>query len=501
LDGDLRDLEFARRAVGDSGALVHLASHPIAWPTGASSMADEDVVEYAARGTYVTLVAAAAAGVPRVVLASTLDVMEAYQPSWLVDEAWRPRPSTALEELAPYVAEVSARDLARSLPLSVVCLRLGRLVGDEAAQRGPADPRWLHLDDAVQAIRRALTYPLPEQRAPGPENWRVFHIPGGRQARFPLAAAAQPAFGYAPEHDFGGRPALPETRIAAMDEHGLLVPAHSVAGRRSEQVTVYGACGPLGSAARPWLEDSYTLRLTDVLPPEEATKRVASRFPNAPRPSPVAPPHEFWRVDVGNWGEVSAAAEGAGALVNCSVLRERLDSAFRVNTIGAYNVVRAAVAHGIKRVIHTGPQTLNLEHPAGYGSDFDLPADVPIRAGANIYFHSKLLGLEICRTFAENHGLEVAALLVSSFVDPQRARRRPDGLAVIPSTVAWSDAGLAIRCALDVPALPSPFEALRIVGDLPHGKYSNTAARRVLGWAPRESLAPLWQAPHQPTTA
>lgn len=494
--GDMREPEVARRAVEGSGVVVHLAAHPIGWLPEA---ADEDQIEYAARGTYVVLTAAAAAGVGRVVLASTLDLMEAYPPEWHVTEQWRPRPSTELHELAPYVAEVSARDLSRSLPISVVCLRLGRLVAEgDVGQQGWDSSRGLHLEDAVQAFRRALAYPLPERPAASPQNWRVFHIPGGRKARFPLAAAGEAAFGYAPQHDVGGTRAQPEVRMAVVDERGALVPSQPVAAPTEElqpkRVTVYGGGGPLASAARPWLEERYTLRLTDVLPPGEAAERVAARFPSAPLPRQPEAPHEFVRVDVGNWQQVLAAAEGAGALVNCSVLRERLDLGFRVNMVGAYNVVRAAVARGIRRVVHTGPQILNLDHPAGYGPDFDLPAEVPIRAGESIYFASKLLGLEICRTFAANHGLEVAALLVSNFEDAQRPRRRRDGTAGSPSTVSWSDAGLAIRCAVDVAELPSSFEVLRIVGDVPHGKYTNTAAKRVLGWQPRDSLAHLWEA-------
>ena len=40
--------------------------------------------------------------------------------------------------------------------------------------------------------------------------------------------------------------------------------------------------------------------------------------------------------------------------------------AFRVNTLGAYNVIRAAVECGIRRVVQTGPQQVTNTMPGGY---------------------------------------------------------------------------------------------------------------------------------------
>jgi nucleoside-diphosphate-sugar epimerase len=45
-------------------------------------------------------------------------------------------------------------------------------------------------------------------------------------------------------------------------------------------------------------------------------------------------------------------------------------------------------------------------------------------------------------------------------------------------------------------ALPSPFEVFHILADLPHGKYSNEKAKRLLGWQPRDTLELLWGRRH-----
>ncbi|MBI3972150.1 MAG: NAD(P)-dependent oxidoreductase [Chloroflexi bacterium] len=488
VEGDIRDPVEARRAVDGAHAVLHLLPH-----TPPAGIAPHETVDLCTRGTYVLLTAAAAAGVERVVLASTLDVMEAYPPGWRVLESWRPRPSSVLHELAPYVAELSAREVAQDSSLPVICLRFGRLVDDRHVHEHAPDPRWLHVEDAVQAVQRALAF-RPARSPAALRGWWVFHISCGDGARFPLAAAAEPAFGFAPQHRFGGRPVLPETRSAIVDDRGVLVPAHpisSVAPRPAQRVAVFGASGPLAAAAQGPLAAACTLRLTDVLSPENGAARIAARFPGAYLPQPPVPPHEFRRVDITQPDEVRDASRDASALLNCTVVREHLDGAFLVNTVGAYNVMRAAVSHSIRRVIHTGPQVLNFGHPSGYGADFDIPDEAPIRAGAHLYFHTKYLGLEICRVFAQNHGLEVAALLFSTFVNPSQPGRRRGQLG--PAAVSWTDAGVAVRRAIDIPALPSPFEVLRILGDLPHGKFTNAKAKRVLGWQPVDSLVHLWQ--------
>jgi hypothetical protein len=107
---------------------------------------------------------------------------------------------------------------------------------------------------------------------------------------------------------------------------------------------------------------------------------------------------------------------------------------------------------------------------------------------------TKFLGQEVLRVFAEQHQLEVPVLLFSRFVDPAVNRPNVDGM--FPMTVSWEDAGHAIRRALEVPSLPSPYEVFHILADLPHGKYSNEKAKRVLGWQPRDTLAHLWGRRH-----
>jgi nucleoside-diphosphate-sugar epimerase len=204
----------------------------------------------------------------------------------------------------------------------------------------------------------------------------------------------------------------------------------------------------------------------------------------------LGPPHEVLTVDVADPEAVQRACAGMDAVINCTVVRPHPVQAFRVNCLGAYHVMRAAVANGIQRVVHTGPQLVTNDSPAGYWWDFDVPDDAPSRPGTSLYGHSKYLGQETVRLFAEQYDLQVPVLLFSSFVDPATASAREGG--VFAMSVSWDDAGHAMRRALEAPSLPRPFERFHILADLPHGKYDNAKARRLLGWQPRDNLARLW---------
>ncbi|MGH2355337.1 MAG: NAD-dependent epimerase/dehydratase family protein, partial [Chloroflexota bacterium] len=326
-------------------------------------------------------------------------------------------------------------------------------------------------------------------------GWWVFHIPGGGPwTRVPLASAADEGFGYRPAHHFPGAVASapPAGGVAASpgDEGAARVLSTP---RPIRRVVIFGVGGPLASATVPLLRESYTLRLTDLRPMEEVVA-AGPRTAGAPPPRLMVPPHEMRQVDVTDPAQVMAACEGMDAIVNCTVVRPHLEQAFLVNCVGAYNVMRAAVAHGIRRVVHTGPQQVMLDRPGGYRWDSDVPADAPPPPGTHLYRHSKYLGQEICRVFAEEHGLEVPVLQFSAFVDPAtpESATAEAGRGISPMTVSWDDAGHAMRRALEVPALPRPCEVFHIVADLPHGKFSNEKAGRLLGWRPRDTLERLW---------
>ena len=258
------------------------------------------------------------------------------------------------------------------------------------------------------------------------------------------------------------------------------------------KVAIFGAAGPVGATAAAALKDHYTLRLTDLRTIESIQKGDKPQSPGAPVPSVPAPPHEWVSVDVTDYEQVRAAAEGMDALVNVSVLRPMLVPAFRVNMIGAYNVMRAAVEFGIKRVIHTSPRHTSLGFEGDYYADFGISDEVPLHPGSDLYALTKYLGGEIVRVFAERHEIEVVTFLYCSF-RPVDQPSTPDGAGLHPFSVAWEDTGEPFFHALRTEKLTNLYEVIDICTSLPHGKYGTNKAERILGWRPKHTFDRLYR--------
>jgi nucleoside-diphosphate-sugar epimerase len=466
LSGDLRDAEFAKQAAEGANAIIHLA------PLYTRFADDHDSLDHATRGTYVLADAAARANIARFILGSSLRL---YPPAltsrYRVDESWRPRPETDADSLCAWLGEICARETVRITGTPSVCLRLGDVVDDAAAASKPFNPYWLHVEDAIAAIQRALDIELP--------GWGVMHIgAAGERAAVSSERARHEPLLYAPRHDFAHAMTSDLSLAAPM-------PEAAIPPRPIKRVVMFGAGGPLAAATTDVIASAYELRLTDVKPLDELLAALKPQSPGAPLPIAPQPPNEWHVVDVCDAAQVMAACEGMDAIINCTVIRNDLAGAFRVNMLGAWNVMRAAVAHGIHRVVHTGPFMLGDRGRFGYDWDYDVVDDVPPRPGTSwLYFMSKLCGQAIVRAFAEQHGLTAPALTFCAFRNPDVHGDPP----LHPLTVSWRDAGRAIHCALETPALPTPFEYFHIGADLPHDVYRNDKAKRLLGWQPQDAF-------------
>jgi nucleoside-diphosphate-sugar epimerase len=258
------------------------------------------------------------------------------------------------------------------------------------------------------------------------------------------------------------------------------------------KLCIFGAGGPLSAAAVPWLKDDYELLLTDVRELDEVLEGHPVQE-GAPLPERPEPPHEWRVVDIFDYGQVRDAAVGMDALINCSVVRRDPKPAFQVNVCGAYNVMKAAVECGVKRVIHTGPQHTMAGFEGDYRDAYAIPDEMPMISGSGLYAHTKHLADEIVRIFAEEHKLETISFRYSSFRygnPPDDFDGKPAG--VTPLAVSWEDAGAAFRDGLRAESLPSFFEAFHICAPMPLGKYSGEKAQRMLGWRPQHTLDYLY---------
>ena len=156
LDGyrqvDLLERESVDPVLGGVEAVVYAA---VSDSTGDS---EQVLLDAAARGAYVALTAACAAGIERVVLLSCLDLVRDYPEEYIVDPRWNAIPRAEAESLAPFMAELVGREIARTGQIEVRCLRLGVLDEETMAE------------DAVAAVREAL---IAEREG---HHWSLAHV-------------------------------------------------------------------------------------------------------------------------------------------------------------------------------------------------------------------------------------------------------------------------------------------------------------------------------------
>lgn len=430
------------------------------------------MIDTATRGTWNLLTTSATR---RYLQLSTLRLLDDYDPGWSVDETWSTRPDDDPVRLSAHLAELAARELVRSAMINGRVLRLDRVLPAADFGSGPTGPDWLHVDDAVGYTMRVAENLIEE---PVRAGWTVVH-----GVRGPGRFRTMTDTGFRPAHPGDPTPAGPAPQPPA--EPG---PVHVAAATRA---VIFGAGGPLGASAAEQLAQlpEVTLTLTDLRPLAELAERPP-QSPNAPLPKPARPPHTERLVDVADHDQVSQAAAGADCLINCTVIRHEADPAFRVNVLGAYAIMRAAVEHGIRRVVQTGPAQVLLHDPIGYASDRAVRPDTPARTGSELYFLTKLLGSEICRIFAERYGIATPVLLFETLIPPDAV-----GGWTSPFMISWPDAGRAIRAAATVPALPEPCPVLHVRAPSPHGRYRADGLSEVLGWQPEDSLIHRWTRP------
>ena len=171
-------------AVHGVEAIVHTAE-PLPEETA------QQQIDLLTRCTYNLLWAAAAEAVPRVILLSTLELMTGYPANFTVGETWRPRPSLQPPVLAKHLCEFTSREFAREGKISVVVLRLGKVVRAGEVSGQAVDPLWVEERDVVHAVACALTAKA------GP--WQVYHIQADSAgARFAVTRAKS-ALGYRPQ--------------------------------------------------------------------------------------------------------------------------------------------------------------------------------------------------------------------------------------------------------------------------------------------------------------
>ena len=168
--------------VRGTDGIVHVAE-PLPGET------EKQQLDRLACGTHNLLWAALEERVPRLVFLSTLELMTAYDFNFTVNESWRPRPTCDAWVLAKHLGEFTCREFAREGKISIVVLRLGKVVRSEEVAGKPFDPLWVEERDVTRAVTAALSATFTDT-AVSLSGWSIFHIGSdGPRARFSVARA------------------------------------------------------------------------------------------------------------------------------------------------------------------------------------------------------------------------------------------------------------------------------------------------------------------------
>jgi nucleoside-diphosphate-sugar epimerase len=190
LEGSLNDLAFLKQACQGVDTVVHLAGNPSA------SAVWHDLLEANIIGTYQTFVAARAAGVKRIVYASSIHAVSGYPPRVQVKINEPVNPGD-LYGVTKCFGEALGRYMAEQEEVSVIALRIGAFQPLEKAREKGA----LHMIDSFVS-RRDLDQLI--RRSIDVENVRfalVHCLSGNRFERLDISNACE-LLGYEPQDDF-----------------------------------------------------------------------------------------------------------------------------------------------------------------------------------------------------------------------------------------------------------------------------------------------------------
>jgi len=165
---DLRIPSATREAVRGADAIVHAQPHDPSCNDGPTG--EQELLDLISRGTFVVVNAACEARIGRIVLISQITLMQDYPEDYLVDAHWRAHPKADSYSLAPYLAELVCREVARIGKIEAHCLRMGTLDAADGTTT----------EDAAKAVEKALH---GAGRVQG-YGWQQDHvISGGRFAK------------------------------------------------------------------------------------------------------------------------------------------------------------------------------------------------------------------------------------------------------------------------------------------------------------------------------
>jgi len=211
------------------------------------------------------------------------------------------------------------------------------------------------------------------------------------------------------------------------------------------RILITGAAGWLGRYVAAELSARHELTLLDQAHPDEATV-FDPDSPGGRRVEPLTADWPYRRVDLGDRAALAEAIAGSECVIHLAAKPtgdwEGAEVTMESNVMGTFNVLRAAVAHGVRRVV-------NASSINAFGSFYWRVSGVPpVRDRLPLtetatpvpedpYSLSKLTTELMTATFTRAFALETVNLRFAGVWPEQRYDRvMAEGL---PATTQWAD--------------------------------------------------------------
>ncbi len=245
------------------------------------------------------------------------------------------------------------------------------------------------------------------------------------------------------------------------------------------KILLAGGSGGVGTATIPYLRAQHEIRVLDIKPPAHDVEFVEGS---------IADPDALDKALDGVDSFITMVMQGGQDGLNRGHNIEQAIGNYQTNCLGLHLLLLKAFERDIKAGVHTSTMSAHNRNRRYYPSEEEVPLD-----GPNVYGLTKGLAEEICRYFAREFDMSLAALRISGprnreqflaqYADPPR---RPWGQQLYLTDE--EDLAGAYLSALDfVHKSHGRFDAFFIAGDAAHEEMNMSKARALLGWEPRSA--------------
>ncbi len=237
----------------------------------------------------------------------------------------------------------------------------------------------------------------------------------------------------------------------------------------TKRVLITGAAGDIGSSLVQYIDarqKPYSLRLADLS---------------------VSDP----RGMVTNISDLDAcrqACEGIDTVIHLAADPDpsaTFDDLLPVNIVGPYNIFKAALEQGVKRVIFAS----SIHAVSGYPDDVQIHTDMPVRP-EDLYGVSKAYGEALAAYYAYQTDLEAIAVRIGYFKRFEEwPEPHPRELAV------WSEpqdlCGLLVQC-IEAELGDTPFVIAHGISNNQFKRMDISTTQQMLGYAPQSDAFAAW---------